>query len=131
MQDEDFTLLNFCTDLVTLTKNEAFPKELLGSIPSGSWIDVRRFCLRIGLQPPEAEAQLFAAWLPDPKANDAYAVILFYDDESKWCMAAHYNRARIVCDGHVNLAPEPTGAAVAPSAASAIVQGTQTSDARG
>ena len=44
----------------------------------------------------ELKPDLFATWLSDPTADEAYAVILFYDDESKWGMADHYNRGRLL-----------------------------------
>ena len=107
MQDEEIVLCNACTDLVSLKKCEAFPLRLLGGKRLGEWVGTREFCQQIGVNAEELPAELFTAWLPDPKAHDGYVVILFYDDESKWSMVAHYNRARLTGDALPN---QPTGA---------------------
>ncbi len=111
MQDDEITLFNTCTDLVSLRKTEAFPLHLLDSKRSGEWICVRELCLQIGVAPGDLRPEVFATWLPDPMAHAAYAVIIFYDDESKWSMAAHYNRARLLGGGSPNQSLQPTGAA--------------------
>ena len=108
MQDDEITLFNTCTDLVSLEKTEAFPLNLLQRKRPGEWIGVREFSLQIGVDTGDSTPELFATWLPDPMAHDGYAVILFYDDESKWSMAAHYNRARLLGDGSPNQAHQPT-----------------------
>lgn len=112
MQDDEITLFNTCTDLVSLKRMEAFPLHLLGSKRPGEWIGVRAFCLQIGVAPGDLRPDLFATWLPDPLAQDAYAVILFYDDESKWSMAAHYNRGRLLGGGPPHQMLQPAGAAI-------------------
>src|ERR1700733_7492717 len=96
MQDDEIALCNACTNLVSLRKTEAFPLHLLGSKRPGEWVRVDDFCLQIGVSPGELRPELFATWLPDPKAHEAYVVVMFYDDESKWSMAAHYNRERLL-----------------------------------
>ena len=108
MQDDEITLCNACADLVSLKKSEAFPLRLLGTKRSGEWIGVREFCLKIGVAADDIGPELFATWLPDPMAQEAYAVIMFYDDESKWSMAAQYNRGRLL-DRALS---QPTGAAI-------------------
>jgi hypothetical protein len=118
MEDDEIILCNICTDLVGLRKMEMFPLRLLQSKRPGEWVGVREFCLQIGVG-GDVKPDLFAAWLPDPHGADAYAVILFYDDETKWSMAAHYHRARILNCALSNQATEPAGAAV--SALSAVV----------
>ena len=112
MQEDEITLFNACTDLVSLRKHEAFPLHLLGTKQPGEWIGVREFCLRIGVAPGVLSPDLFATWLPDPMAHDGYAVILFYDDESKWSMAAHYNRLRLVGGELPTQVRQPTGVAL-------------------
>jgi hypothetical protein len=94
MHDDEITLFNTCTNLVTLRKAEAFPMHLLGSRRPGEWLCVREVCLQIGVAPGDLRPDVFATWLPDPLAQEAYVVIMFYDDETKWSMAAHYARAR-------------------------------------
>jgi hypothetical protein len=118
MPDEEITLFNACTDLVSLKKWEAFPLHLLGSKRPGEWVGVRDSCLQVGVPPGDVEPQLFATWLPDPRAQPGYAVILFYDDESKWSMAAHYNRLRLLGDRPPNQAVPPSGEALTASAGS-------------
>ncbi len=98
MQDDEITLCNICTDLVSLRKNEPFLRQLLASKPPGEWVSLRGFCTQAGLSVGEIKPDLFATWLPDPLSDDAYAVVMFYDDESKWSMAAHYNRVRLLGD---------------------------------
>jgi hypothetical protein len=44
----------------------------------------------------DLKPDLFAAWLADPLGDDGYAVILFYEEESLWTMAARYNRQRLL-----------------------------------
>ena len=111
MQDEEMTLYNACTDLVSLKKWEAFPRRLLGGKRSGEWIGVSGFCQQIGVAAEELAPELFVTWLPDPKAHDGYVVILFYDDESMWSMAAHYNRERLMDRTLPNQEVHPTRAA--------------------
>ena len=98
MQDEEITLFNSCTDLVSLAKWEAFPLRLLGRKRPGEWIGVREFCLEIGVGVGQLKPELFATWL-------------FYDDESKWSMAAHYNRERLFGDASRQPALQPNGVA--------------------
>src|SRR5438309_6252745 len=96
MQDDDIVLCNACTDLVSLSKMEAFPRRLFGSKRAGEWVGVRELCLQAGLAPGDIRPDVFATWLADPMVHDGYAVVLFYDDQSKWSMAAHYNRGRLL-----------------------------------
>jgi len=96
MQDDEIGLYNACADLVTLAKKEAFPKYLLGSKRPGQWTGVRELCSQIGITPGDLGPDVFVTWLPDPTAHEAYAVIMFYDNESQWTMAAQYHRARLL-----------------------------------
>jgi hypothetical protein len=109
MSDEELNLLNACTDLLSLKKCEAFPLHLLGTKRSGEWICVRNLSLQIGMSRGDLKPELFATWLPDPRGYEAYAVILFYDDESKWSMAAQYNRDRLLHVASSLSAQQPTG----------------------
>ncbi len=104
MQDDETTLYNTCTDLVSMRKNKAFPLHLLGSRRAGEWICVHELCQNLGMAPDEIKPGLYATWLADPLGHDAYVVVMFYDDESKWSMAAHYNRGRLLGDA----APDKT-----------------------
>src|SRR5438309_2074831 len=111
MQDEELVLLNTCADLVSLKKFEAFPLQLLRSQTGGEWVGVRELCQQIGVSADNLKPELFATWLPDPLGRDGYVVVLFYDDESKWTMAAHYNRERVLGNGSFDAALQPAGAA--------------------
>jgi len=99
MEDEEIDLCNKCTDLVGSKKTEAFPLYLFQHLRAGEWVGVQDLCQRIGVSEVDLKPDLFAAWLPDPMAEEAFAVILFYDDETKWSLTAHYNRARLLADG--------------------------------
>ena len=96
MQDDEITLYNACADLVTLEKKEPFPRYLLRSRQPGEWTGVRELCSQIDITPGDLGPEVFVTWLPDPRAREAYVVIMFYDDESKWSMAAHYHRTRLL-----------------------------------
>jgi hypothetical protein len=61
----------------------------------------------VGVAAGELKPELLATWLPDPTAQEAYAVILFCDDESKGRMAAHYHRRRLLGDASYNPSPQP------------------------
>src|SRR5262249_20718272 len=89
---------NFCADLVSLKRWEAFPVHLLIGKRSGEWVRVRDLCLQAGLDVGDLKNDLFASWLPEPTGDEAYAVVIFYDEESLWTMAAHYNRQRLLED---------------------------------
>ena len=102
MQDDEITLFNTCTDLVGLRKAEAFPLHLFQSNRPGDWVRVREVCRQIGVSSGDLSPEVFATWLPDPMAHDGYDVILFYDGESQWSMAAHFNRARLLGSGTPN-----------------------------
>lgn len=118
MSDDEITLFNACTDLVSLKKCEAFPRHLLLTKRPGEWVAVQEFCLQIGVVSGEVPEHVFATWLPDPKANEAYVVLTFYDDESQWSMAAQYNRERLSAGGSATKTHPVIGAASVPQPAS-------------
>lgn len=95
MEDDEIVLHNACADLVTEKKNEAFLSALLCSQRLGEWVAVRELCQRVGVGVDCLTPDLFAAWLPDPKSREGYVVIVFYDDESLWSLAALYNRSTL------------------------------------
>ena len=111
MEDNEISLFNACTDLVSLKKSEAFLRDLLGKRP-GEWVRVRECCLQLSVVSSDVTAELFATWLPDPLGHDGYVVVMFYDDESKWSMAAHYNRGRLLGAASTNQEFQPVAAAV-------------------
>jgi hypothetical protein len=126
MEEDEITLFNSCTDLVSLKKCEAFPLRLLDGKRPGEWIRVREFCLQVGVAAGEFNPELFAAWLADPMGSTAYVVILFYDDESKWSMTAQYNRRRLLGDAAPDQTPQPIRAASAVSSGSPSQEATPT-----
>jgi hypothetical protein len=111
MEDEESAMHNACADLVSLKKWEAFPMRLLCNYPPGEWIGVRESGLQVGVSVDYLAPELFVTWLPDPKSQDGYVVILFYDDDSKWSLTAHYNRARLPGSESPDLAKQPNGIA--------------------
>ena len=100
MEDESDRdrLINFCADLVTLRKTEAFPLRLLRDQGPGQWVLVNDLCQQSGINTGEATPGLVAAWLPDPSGDQEYTVIIFFDDETKQSFAAHFNRRRLLED---------------------------------
>jgi hypothetical protein len=107
MEDEEFTRLNnLCADLVSLKRWEAFPVYLLIGKRTGEWVRVRELCVQAGLGLVDLKQDLFASWLPDPAGEEGYAVILFYDEESMWSMAARYNRQRLLADVLPKMEPQ-------------------------
>ena len=73
MQDDEITLCNACTDLVSLKKTEAFPLHLLGSKRLRTeWTPVRELC-QTGKRGPRqfGVRTLCYTWLPgNPMAPD-------------------------------------------------------------
>jgi hypothetical protein len=107
MEDETLVELNnLCADLVSLKQWEAFPLHLLMDKRAGEWVGVRELCLQAGLDASELKPELFVTWLADPTGDEGYAMILFYDDESLWSMAARCNRQWFVDQTARVAAPE-------------------------
>lgn len=106
MEDEELTHLNnLCADLVSLKRWEAFPLLLLTSKREAEWVRVRDLCLQACGDSGDLKPDLYAAWLADTAGDEGYVVILFYDEESMWTMAARYNRQRLLAaaPGHETL----------------------------
>src|SRR5205807_1491537 len=96
---------NFCADLLSMERLEAFPMQLLGG-PRGDWIAVRELCARLGIDANTIDGNLFATWLADPSGNDDYVTIIFYDADAEWTMAATYNRRRLLGTATIGRAEE-------------------------
>ena len=97
MEDEELTRLNnLCADLVSEKRWEAFPVHLLVGKRPAEWVRVRDLCLQAKLEPGELDLNPVATWLPDPAGDEGYALIVFYDEESMWTLAARYNRQRLL-----------------------------------
>jgi hypothetical protein len=95
MIEDGDSQMSYCADLVTLKTSEAFPLTLLNNHPSGEWLQVEKVCQESGIATTGMKAELVTAWLPDPFGDQTYAVIIFYDDETKESFAAHYNKDRL------------------------------------
>ena len=111
MQDDEIELTNTCADLVSLKKNEAFPRYLLATKRSGEWINVPETCQQLELAAGETSSDLFATWLVDPVGQDGYCVVVFYDRGSQWIMAAQYNRGRLLGGDSTAQSQQPAGVA--------------------
>lgn len=96
MEEESTRLNNFCADLVSLKEREPFVLHLLTNTPAGEWVRVQELCAALGLAADGVEPDLFAARLADPLGDEGYSLIVFYDNESLWTMAARYNRQRLL-----------------------------------
>jgi hypothetical protein len=97
MEDEELTqLTNLCADLVSVKRWESFVIHLLTRKRTAEWVRVCEHCVQAGVDAGEVKSDLFVSWLPDPTAEEGYAVIVFYDEESMWTMAARYNRQRLL-----------------------------------
>jgi hypothetical protein len=99
MENDEITLENTCADLVSLKKWEKFPRHVL-NVPAGEWVAVSSVGMQVDGQPFEVGPNLFVTWLPDPAQVQGYVAILFYDADSGWCMAAHYNRQRLFAESY-------------------------------
>jgi hypothetical protein len=91
---------NFCTDLLSLRKNEWFLKYLFKK-SNGQWVEMSEAFLKNGKQMPENykfKSKLFAVWLHDPFGDQDFVMIFFYYDEIGWSMSASYNRSRLLRD---------------------------------
>lgn len=86
---------NVCTDLVSLRRMEPAISHLLRDHPAGVWVPVADLYAQTEVSSPTVSGELQAAWLPAPQ-NANYAVIVFFDDESKWSMTAEYDAMRLL-----------------------------------
>ncbi len=96
MDDEADTLSNLCTDLVSLRRYESALVELFRDRPAGSWTSVRELYARVADPGVTIKPELAVAGLPAPGDDRDYAVVLFFDDETKWALTAEYNVARLL-----------------------------------
>ena len=101
MDEYSDDLTNVCTDLVALTEYEMFVYRLLTQYDAGVWVRVETLSSLLNSPPDGIAPRLFVSWLQDPLSDDNYVIIVFYEDESKWSMGAHYNRSRLLskCSG--------------------------------
>jgi hypothetical protein len=95
MEDEADLLSNLCTDLVTLRRFEGGLIHLFRQKNPGSWVSVRELYDRAGHSDRAIKSELTATWLPSPFDSN-YAVVLFFDDATKWSLTADYNVTRLL-----------------------------------
>jgi hypothetical protein len=96
MDDEPDRLSNLCTDLVSLQRLEPSLLCLFQCKQAGEWTRVSELYDSAGGSSEPIRPELVAAWLPDPFGDADYAVIVFYDDATKWSFVAHYNKERLL-----------------------------------
>jgi hypothetical protein len=96
MYDENNSQIGLCTDLVALKATEAFPRSLLTHHKIGEWVQVKRLCHEVGIDFVGMKDELVAAWLADPTGDRGFVVIIFFDNDSKESLAAHYNSGRLL-----------------------------------
>jgi len=96
MSESDEDRLSICGDLVSVKRWEPFVVGLFQRHAKGDWIQVHNLCEEVGITLTGIRPELVVAWLDDPFGDEGYAVIIFYDDETKQSLAAHYNRARLL-----------------------------------
>ena len=90
------TLENLCSDLMSSRTFEAFPIELLQSSKS-KWSSTVELSESIGIDlhlDRDIISDLYVVWLDHPTGDSDYALIVFYDFETKWTMGAEFNRSR-------------------------------------
>lgn len=95
MECDTDLMSNLCTDLVALRRMEPAVSHLLRDHHSGVWVPVANLYSQTEVPFPESGAELQTAWLPAPH-DPNYAVIVFFDDESKWSMTAEYDAMRLL-----------------------------------
>ena len=96
MEDEADTLSNLCTDLVSLRRLEPGLNHLFRNTPPGTWTPIRDLYEQAGQPDGAIKAELAATWLPAPGSDPGYAVVVFFDNETKWFLTADYNLARLM-----------------------------------
>ncbi len=98
MNDWEVALENLCCDLVSQRDFEPLLAQLfvkdssqwtpLMSLAQSSSIDLSHFA--------DIASQLYIVWLSHPTGGSGYAVVIFYDFDSKWTKGADYNRVRLL-----------------------------------
>lgn len=95
MNDDDQSL-TFCVDLVTVKTGEPFLLNLFERHPMGKWCRVREMCEELGIPASAVKPDVVTVWLDDPFGDEGYAVIVFFDDDTKQSFAANYNKRRLL-----------------------------------
>jgi hypothetical protein len=80
---------------VSLRRLEPGLAALFRDRAPGTWVPVRDLYERAGTSTEPIPTSLAAAWLPSPGDPD-YAVIVFFDDETKWSFTADCNATRLL-----------------------------------
>ena len=94
--NDDEQSLTFCMDLVTIKNLEPFLLNLFKHHPMGKWCRVRETCEELGIHASAVKPDVVTVWLDDPFGDEGYAVIMFFDDDTKQSFAANYNKRRLL-----------------------------------
>lgn len=95
MEDETDSLSNWCADLVSLRRFEPGLLHLFRERSPGEWVQVSDLYARAGEPPAPVPGGLVAAWLPSP-TDAGYAIVVFWDEETRWSLTAEYDVARLL-----------------------------------
>jgi hypothetical protein len=89
------TILSYCADLLSESKNEHLVRELF-SCPPGHWHRVATLAERcqVPLPPPRGPGKdLDVTWLEHPGLESGFVIILFFSQSKLFSNAGVYNRA--------------------------------------
>ena len=91
-------LLDLTADIVSQQSAQGFISSLLNQTQMGQWTPAEQLARQSGLDLNGIGPELFVAWLDDVSGDRDYALILFYDDETKLSAAAQYNRSIVAIE---------------------------------
>lgn len=92
-ENELTDLLDKCADVVSQKSSEKFLLSLLTQKRMGHWTAAGELAQQTGADLTGIGPDLYVTWVDDPSGNPAYALVLFFDDETKLTAAAQFNRA--------------------------------------
>ena len=91
-ENELTDLLDKCADVVSQKSSERFLALLLTQ-RMGQWNAARELAQQSNVDLNGIGADVSVTWVDDPSDDAAYALVLFFDDETKLTAAAQFNRA--------------------------------------
>lgn len=100
MNRVDRAVLDYCADLLSETRHEAFLRALF-RCAKGEWVAVETLCVETGARLPPAKGpggDLVVTWLDEPSKLEGYATVVFLSPTELWSTVAMYNRA-LLLDG--------------------------------
>jgi hypothetical protein len=86
-------LLDVCGDLVSQKSSEAFLASLFSRKHMGQWTKAAELGKDTGFDLNGIGPDVFVTWVDDPSGDPTYALVLFFDDETKLTAAAQFNRS--------------------------------------